>query len=185
MPSEIFSLCWFPRLAIQRVSVVLDLDQMLDQANQGHDGSLANLVRLNWMVSHMRDNGMLKPIWCCGDDHTVIVGDTRIMAARLLGIDEVRAFVYLRPAQGHVCGSQAEILSLAGFGTDSRLHYRGTTDILTMPPAWVEIEHESTAGHGHDAAALLDAMRQHLQHNPGAITKSWVVTPHQWPGLFW
>lgn len=185
MIAEKFTLCWLPRLPVCSIKVLLDLDGLLDLANQGHDPSLANLVRLNWMVSHMRQHGMIKPIWCRGDQFETIVGDTRLMAAKLLGISEVPAFVYLAEAQGRVCRSQAEILALAGLGADARLHHQGTPDILTMPPSWVEIEHGSTAGHGHDWPALLTAMRQYLQSNPGPITTDWVLATRSWPGIFW
>lgn len=185
MNTEKFTLCWLPRLPVCSIKVLLDLDGLLDLANQGNDPSLANLVRLNWMVSHMRQHGMIKPIWCRGNEFETIVGDTRLMAAKLLGISEVPAFVYLTEAQGRVCRSQAEILALVGLGADARLYYQGTPDILTMPPSWVEIEHESTAGHGHDSAASLAAMRKNLESEAGPFTKDWVLVPRSWPGIFW
>ena len=179
-----YLLCWIPELALSRITPTAGLEQTLRQANEGCEYSLAKLVRVNWMIQHAKTHGIIKPIWCRDDHFQTIVGDTRVMAAGLAGLETIPALVYLKQPQGVICDSQAKILLLSGFDHRAQIHSMGSTDLLHEPPLWAEISHPTTSGHGHDQQRRLAAIQAHRARNTQPLDLEWLITPHDWGDIF-
>jgi hypothetical protein len=179
-----YLLCWLPHTDIHKLKPVSTVDDMLERANLGDPDSLANMVRFNWMVQDLRRNPMLKPIFC-EDDYRVIVGDTRVAAAKLVGITHVPVMAYLTEPQGTICRSINDIKILSGFQTDAYVSWTPwTIDPVTAVPDWIDIGDQRTARHGHDESRRLAAMQDHLKKNPRPLTREWLLEPKDWGDIF-
>lgn len=179
-----YHLCWLGPVAVDRLRVQCDIDRLLKLANQNDSDALANLVRLNWMVQDLKLHPMIKPIFARDQDLQVIVGDTRIMAARLIGLHSVPVMAWLDTPQGTVCGGLDDVKHLAGFGPECEILWRPHVDLMVEPPEWIDIGDHRTRHHGHDQAGRLQAMRDHLSRDPGPIDLTWVMRPRDWGDLF-
>lgn len=179
-----YLLCWLPETDINQLTPISMVDDMLYQANRGNLDCLANLVRLNWMIQDLRNRPMLKPIFCRDENFQVIVGDTRIAAARLAGVQQVPVMAYLRKARGKVCTSIQEIKYLSGFGPEAILQWTPAIDPIMTPPDWIDIGDHRTAGHGHDEGRRLEAMQNLLKKNPQPLTLEWLLEPRDWGDIF-
>lgn len=180
-----YLLCWLSHTDINLLRPALDVDGLLDLANRGDPDALANMVRLNWMVSDVRHTGIIKPVFV--RDHTmdVIVGDTRIMAARLAGLQRVPVMAYLEQAQGMTCSSIHDILTLTGFGSDAVIHWTpADIDILSEPPAWIDIGDSRTQHHGHDQQRRLAVMQDYVKKNPQPLGRDWLLESRDWGDIF-
>jgi hypothetical protein len=180
-----YLLCWLPDTDINLLRPALDADGLLDLANRGDPDALANMVRLNWMISDVRRSGIIKPIFVRDDTFDVIVGDTRIMAARMAGINQVPVMAYLQQPQGTVCQTHDDILRLSGFGTDAKIHWTPCeTDILRDPPDWIDIGDHRTRHHGHDECLRLAAIEEYLRKTPQWLDRDWLLEPKDWGDIF-
>lgn len=178
-----YLLNWIPCCDIHLLRPVLDLGQAISLANQGDPDQLANMVRLNWMVQDLKINPMIKPIFC-RDNFDVIVGDTRIMAAKLVGLDHVPVMCYSQLEIGQLCSSIDDIKHYAGFGPGAVISYVPDVDILCTPPEWIDIGDARTKHHGHDQSQRLQAINQHLRLHPAVIDKAWILEPKVWGDIF-
>jgi hypothetical protein len=180
-----YLLCWLPDTDINLLRPALDADGLLDLANQGDPDALANMVRLNWMISDVRRSGIIKPIFVRDDTFDVIVGDTRIMAAQLAGIRQVPVMAYLDKPRGTLCESLDHLKTLAGFGKDALLQWSPEEiDPLREPPTWIDIGDLRTSAHGHDHDLRLQAMLDYLENHKGNLDIDWLLQPRRWPGIF-
>jgi hypothetical protein len=179
-----YLLCWINAKDPNQITTTTSLQQTLSQANQGCEYSLSKIVRLNWMIQHIKIHGVVKPVWCRDSNFQTIVGDTRILAARLAGVPCVPVLAYLKQPQGTPITDIKNILRVAGLEKGGELLYKGSKDILTDPPSWVEISHPSTAGHGHDQMARLRAMKDLLLKEPNTIDLEWLLQPRDWGDIF-
>jgi hypothetical protein len=179
-----YLLCWLADWDINQLTPVSTVQDLLVRANDGDPDALANTVRLNWMIQHLRANPMLKPIFCRDDEFHVIVGDTRIMAARLAGLAQVPVMAYLHQALGPVCRTLDDVKVLSGFGADAVLQWSPNVDPLTEPPDWIDIGDYRTAGHGHNEGLRLTAIQNLLKKNPQLLTLEWLLEPRDWGDIF-
>ena len=178
-----YLLCWIAAKHLDQITTTTTLEQTLAQANQGCEYSLAKIVRLNWMIQHVKIHGVIKPIWCRDENFQTIVGDTRVIAARLAGLINVPVFAYLQQPQGQVVSNQQEILTLSGL-QGGEILYRDSSNLLIDPPVWIEISHPSTRGHGHDQQMRLQAVKDLMIKQPAVIDKNWIMTPRDWGTIF-
>lgn len=179
-----YLLCWLSDTDINLLTPVSTVQDLLYRANQGDPDALANSVRLNWMIQDLRANPMLKPVFCRDDDLRVIVGDTRIMAARLAGLSRVPVMAYLYHPRGQICHTLEDIKYRAGFDSKSILQWSPDIDPLTEPPDWIDIGDDRTAGHGHDESRRLMAIQDFLKKNPQPLTLEWLLEPRDWGDIF-
>lgn len=180
-----YLLCWLGETDINELTPVADLDQTLRLARDGDPESLANLVRLNWMVQDLKINAMIKPLFCRDQSLQVIVGDTRIMAARLAGLTHVPVMAYLQTPRGSVCHSLDDIKRYSGFQIDARISWTPTQiDPLCQPPGWIDIGDQRTRHHGHDQTARLRAIQIMQEKNPQTLDINWIQQPKDWGDIF-
>lgn len=180
-----YLLCWLGATDINLLNPVCDINQIIKLANQGDSTCLANLVRLNWMVQDLKFNPMIKPVFCRDDTLDVIVGDTRIMAAKLAGLSKVPVMAYLQTPQGTVCHDIDDLKTLSGFAQDAEIVWAPpNTDILHDPPAWIDIGDYRTRHHGHDEVSRLQAMTNHIKNDPRPLTVEWIMEPRDWGDIF-
>ena len=179
-----YLLCWLPETNINVLNPVSTLEDMLERANTGDPDALANMVRLNWMVQDLRRNPMIKPIFC-DHEYRVIVGDTRIAAAKLVGITHVPVMAYLTESRGQICKTINDIKILSGFSTDAHVSWiPWTIDPTTAVPDWIDIGDQRTAHHGHNESRRLEAMQDYLKKNPQPLTPEWLLEPRDWGDIF-
>lgn len=174
-----YLLYWIPDCDINLLRPVLDLDRAIDLANQGDPAQLANMVRLNWMIHDLKRGPMIKPIFC-RDEFDVIVGDTRIMAAQLAGVDRVPVMCYSTYPTGQLCRDRDDLRRCAGFLPSAVISFSPDVDIMTEPPEWIDIGDHRTQHHGHDESRRLTAARPFR----GSITREWLLQHHDWGDLF-
>jgi hypothetical protein len=178
-----YLLWWIPNCDTSRLKPVLTLDKAVALANQGDPEQLANMVRLNWMIQDLRQNGMIKPIFC-RDDFRVIVGDTRIMAAKLAGLTQVPVMCYNPIPLGQLCQTLDQLKQMAGFGSEAQVLFRPTVDIMTEPPDWIDIGDHRTRHHGHDQMRRLKAMQDYLEQNHCVFDRHWLMEERPWNDIF-
>lgn len=149
---------------------------MIEQANRSEGDAPANMVRLNWMVQDLRVNPMRKPIFVDSNWQT-IVGDTRIMAADILGWRHLPVMAQLREPQEQV----VQDLSVCGLADCEIMTNPPGRDIFREPVEWVEIVDPGSVHHMHDEAARAEKMRRYLEANPGTVfTREWLAQPVDW-----
>jgi len=175
------NLYYLPNYPVDYLHSVRDLDQMVQEANAGDPDALANSVRLNWMVENLRTNSLRKPVFV-NDKYQVIVGDTRLMAIKLLGINQVNVLAQLQEPQGTVINTLDQLKNICGFGTDAELMWRPEDrDILRQPVEWFEIADASTGNHMHDEQQRLTMIKNYLQAHPGfEFTTEWYQQAIDW-----
>lgn len=175
------NLCYLPNYPVDYLHPIRDLDQMILEANAGIPDALANSVRLNWMVENLRTQPMRKPIFV-DDQFRVIVGDTRLMAVKLLGIHQVNVLAQLREPQEHTISTLEQLKHICGYGADAELMWHpGDRDILRQPVEWFEIADASTGTHMHDEQQRLTMITNYLQAYPGfEFTTQWYQLPIDW-----
>lgn len=149
---------------------------MIEQARRGEGDAPANMVRLNWMVQDLRTNPMRKPIFLDRDWRT-IVGDTRVMAADVLGWHHLPAMIQSDTPRGQV----VQDLSVCGLDGCEILTNPAGRDIFSEPVEWLEIVDPGSEHHMHDEAARADKMHRYLAANPGTVfTREWLARPVDW-----
>lgn len=161
MSSRIF-LCWFPNAARSQIRAVRTLDQMLEQANAREGDACANLVRLNWMVHHIKNNGLAKPVVVDANWQT-IVGDTRLMALDLLGWKHLPVLAQLPDPQGHVITNLYELNQCCKI---NGIVVNGDKDFFHESVDWVEFDVDSSHDHMHDEVERQCTIDFYLQHQP-------------------
>lgn len=180
-----YLLCWLGDTNINELRPIADINQTLELAQQGDPDCLANLVRLNWMVQDLKINRIIKPIFCQDQELTVIVGDTRIMAAKLVGITQVPVMAYLKTPRGTVCRSLNDVRQSSGFDHTAEVSWSpAQIDPITQPPRWIDIGDYRTRHHGHDQQARLDAVLAWQKKNPQALDINWILEPKDWGDIF-
>lgn len=175
------NLCYLPNYPVDYLHPIRDLDQMILEANSGMPDALANSVRLNWMVKNLRTQPMRKPIFV-DDQFRVVVGDTRLMAVKLLGIKTVNVLAQLREPQGTVITTLDQLKNICGFNLDAELMWHpGDRNILCQSVEWFEIADASTGDHMHDEQQRLVMINDYLQAHPGfEFTPQWYQLPIDW-----
>ena len=149
---------------------------MIEQANRGEGDAPANMVRLNWMVQDLRTNSMRKPIFLDRDWRT-IVGDTRVMAADILGWHHLPAMIQYDTPLGHV----VQDLSVCGLDGCEILTNPPGRDIFSEPVEWVEIVDPASEHHMHDEQERAAKMDRYLAANPDVVfTREWLARPVDW-----
>jgi len=152
------------------------VDQMIEQANRNEGDAPANIVRLNWMVQDLRTNPMRKPIFL--DTHwQTIVGDTRIMAADILGWHHLPVMIQSTIPLGQVVHD----LSVCGLQDCEILTNPPGRNIFSEPVEWLEIVDPGSSHHMHDESARAEKMRHYLEANPNTVfTREWLAQPIDW-----
>lgn len=183
MNSRIY-LCWFPEFPLNLIRPVLALDQLLDQANRGDPVAQRRMVYLNWIVQDLDVHGMRKPI-VVDHDFATIVGDSRIMALKILSRHHelpIPVLAQLRAPQGHVIHDLGEIPDLVGLGDHGRVSWRPEQrDPLTEPVDWFDVGDRSTADHSGQQDLCERAAQHYLNSNPDIVfTPEWCATPVCW-----
>jgi hypothetical protein len=178
------NLSWNAEFPVAQLRPVRTLEQMIQEANDGLPDAMANSMRLNWMVQDFKRNGMTKPIFvdsqCC-----VIVGDTRLMAAKLLGWNHVPVLMQslaARPIQIH---SREQLLEVCGLSSQSELLWSPQErDLFSEPVDWFEIDDPSTVGHWHDEPLRLKLIQHYVDSHPGfRFAADWYHCEIDWSAL--
>jgi hypothetical protein len=176
-------LLYNPGVLVTTIKPLCSLDQMLDEANQNlNSNTMANMVRLNWMVTNLKDEPVQKPLLI---DHTgtVQTGDTRLAA---IGLNEHIMHV---PC---VMTAPVDQMNLDWIYVEDKNHLGellniDSTDILTHDDwnyssiDWIEFAYPHTAHHMHDEQERLHMIKKYLEQNPDTVfTRDWLQTPVNW-----
>jgi hypothetical protein len=85
--------CWYPDFQIQKIKTGLDLDTIIQGCNLRDQYLLARAVKLNWLVSNLQTQPLIKPV-LLNNNFSTIQGDTRVLALMLLETKTVPAVVF-------------------------------------------------------------------------------------------
>ena len=176
------NLYYLPNYPVDYLHPIRDLAQMIQEANSGDSDALANSVRLNWMVQNLRTNSLRKPI-LVDCNFNVVVGDTRLMAVKLLDIPKVNVLAQLPEPQDYTIVTTLDHLkSICGFDTTAELMWRPEDrDILHQPVDWFEIADTDTSDHMHNEQQRLTMIKNYLQAHPGfEFTTKWYQQAINW-----
>ena len=169
-------LCWFPRFPREWIRPLRTVDEMIQQAQRGEGDAPANMVRLNWMIQDLRINPMRKPVFL-DDQWQTIVGDTRVMAADILGLRDLPVMIQSKVPRGKV----VQDLSVCGLAGCEILTNPAGRDIFSEPVEWLEIVDPGSEHHMHDEAARAARMERYLAANPGTVfSREWLEQPVDW-----
>lgn len=175
-------LCWIPQAARSWIHPVRTLDLMIEQANAAEGDSRANSVRLNWMVDDLRHNPLHKPI-LVDAGWRVVVGDTRIMAADLLGWTTVPVLAQLHEPVGHVIADQNALIRWLGLSKSAQIQHRPMdVDLYSEPVTWFDIDIGNTKHHMHAEDQRQRQIDRYLaeQHPGFQFTQEWYRQPINW-----
>jgi len=169
-------LCWIPKCPREWIRPLRTVDEMIEQARRGEGDAPANMVRLNWMVQDLQTNPMRKPIFL-NDDWQTIVGDTRIMAADILGWRDLPVMLQSDIPRGEV----VQDLSVCGLEGCEVITNPPGRDIFREPVEWLEIVDPASEHHMHDEQERAAKMHRYLAANTGTVfTREWLSVPIDW-----
>jgi hypothetical protein len=179
-----YFLCWFDRVSTTDIRRGLHVDECIDLANSGDIWSQMNMMRINWMVRDLGRYPMYKPIVV---DHNwfTIVGDTRLMACDLLGIDHVQVLAQLKTPQGRVLEDIHELFDILDMQQDRNLTWTPTgSDPHLTYMTWFDISDEVAAEHIITDESAESMIRQYLALHPQGrgfqFTREWCREPIDW-----
>ena len=168
----------FPITALQPV---LSLQKCLDGANAGNRSYRTNLVRLNWMVDHVKYNGIQKPFLVDGA-FRIITGDTRKMALDL-NSQITRAPVLMSSTVAPKLG-WIDIKDKVELGKVLKID---PEDIITNHSwnekqlDWIEFAYSHTINHMHDESQRERMISNYLDKYPDTIfDQDWVCSRIDW-----
>ena len=169
-------LCWIPECPREWIHPLRTVDQMIDEANRDEGDARINMVRLNWMIQDLRVNPLRKPVFLDTNWRT-IVGDTRVMAADILGWHHLPAMIQSEAPVGQV----VKDLSVCGLAGCEILTYPPGRDIFSETAKWIEVVDPGSVHHMHDEKQRATKMGRYLDDNPGTkFTREWLATPVDW-----
>jgi hypothetical protein len=136
------------------------------------------------MVRNLQRYPMYKPIVVDHDWFTV-VGDTRLMACDLLGIDHVQVLAQLKTPQGRVLDDIHELFDILGMSQDKNITWIPTdSDPHETYMTWFDVSDEVAAEHVITDESAESMIRQYLaQHSQGRgfqFTRDWCREEIDW-----
>jgi hypothetical protein len=179
-----YYLCWFDNLHTSRIRPQLNIDECIELANSRDLWSQMNMMRINWMVRDLQRYPMFKPIVVDHEWYT-IVGDTRLMACDLLGIDTVRVLAQLKTPQGRVLTDIHEVGDIMGLGEGRNITW---TPSLSDPHdtymTWFDASDWITGNHLVTDESAESMIRQYLISHPLGhgfqFTRAWCREEIDW-----
>jgi formyltetrahydrofolate hydrolase len=169
-----------PRVPIQQLKPVLDLNSCIDQANNRDPYSLSNMMFLNWMIDNLRHTPIQKPL-LLDKNYRVITGDTRLMA--LSFYPEVQHVPVLMnsshaPANWLLIKDQTALAALLNLAVE---------DIITnwdwhdKQLDWIEFAYQHTSNHPHDQDQRQKRILRYLEQYPDTVfSYEWLSVPVDW-----
>jgi hypothetical protein len=141
-----------------------------------------NMMRINWMTRDLRRYPMYKPIVVDSEWFTV-VGDTRLMACDILGIDHVPVLAQLTAPQGQVLEDIRELFDILGMThARSMVWTPQDSDPHITPMTWFDISDDVTAEHLITDDAAEDMIQQYLsqQGRDFQFSRDWCCEAIHW-----
>ena len=140
------------------------------------------MMRINWMTRDLRRYPMYKPIVVDSEWFTV-VGDTRLMACDILGIDHVPVLAQLTAPQGQVLEDIRELFDILGMANTRNIVWTPDgSDPHITPMTWFDISDDVTAEHLITDDAAEDMIQQYLsqQGRDFQFSRDWCCEAIHW-----
>ena len=179
-----YYLCWFPSVDTKKIRRGLHLDECIELANSGDIWSQMNMMRINWMVRDLRRYPMYKPI-VVDHDWFTIVGDTRLMACDLLGINRVQVLAQLTSPQGQVLEHITELFDILDMGKGKSIIWTPEgSDPHKTYMTWFDISDDVASEHVITDESAEAMIRQYLGLHPQGrnfqFTRDWCREEIDW-----
>ena len=170
----------------------ISLDKNLDQLTNSDRNLLAKAVRLNWLIEHLKNNTILKPLLLNLKYFSlnVVVGDTRLLAAMfnnhirsanaLLTIKSQYRDQFLDWTEIEDLDHLSEILKINPdqilFTDNKKVNWKNTE------LDWIEFSLSSTVNHMHNETERFNIMLNYINCRPEnfQFTIDWFTTPIDW-----
>lgn len=182
-----FYLCWLPSVDTDKIRRGLHIDECIDLANSGDLWSQMNMMRINWMVRDLRKYPMYKPIVVDSDWFTV-VGDTRLMACDLLGINKVMVLAQLKTPEGQVLDDINQLFDILDMDKSKNIAWTPEhSDPTYTAMTWFDISDSVAAEHviTDDSAEVM--IQQYLSQHPLGqefrFSRDWCFETIDWLSL--
>jgi hypothetical protein len=134
------------------------------------------------MVQNLRRESMRKPIVVDNSWHT-IVGDTRLMACRILKIDHAPVLAQLSQAQHHVIDNISDLQKSLGFDQSSVIQWQPRdADLFRENITWFDIGDKTTTHHWLDEQEALRVIKRYLSQRDQnfRFDHAWFETGIDW-----
>lgn len=179
-------LCWFPQYdAINTLVPELDLNRLIDLANDGDKMCQARLMKINWITQHLRNHAVRKPI-VIDSDNRVIVGDNRLTALALIQQQRhVPVLAQCLSPRGTVVDRLDVLPHLTGLDHDPQISWKpSTADPIREQIVWFDIGDRSTTQITLDYLQCTTAIDLYLQKHPNTkFDTDWCKQPIAWSEL--
>jgi len=176
-----YKLFYNPAVRVEMLVPCQSLEQCLMHANLGDISCRIKLVRLNWMVKHVAEHGIQKPILV--DSHfNILTGDTRKMALDLNpSITHVPVVMTgkVSPDDWITVRDKKHLADLLKTCTkDIIVNYN---DWYSKPLDWLEIAYPHTEDHMHVVSDRERMINNYLARHPDTIfDQDWLSETIDW-----
>lgn len=202
MKERNYALLYHPNLSISKVTPVLTLAGLLDfvntlvasktpdEYNDGEKNNVARLVRLNWMVDHIRYHPIMKPLVLCYRDSKLetITGDTRLQAIEVENryshtnailsvptdhLDEFPDWIYVQ--------DQQHLADLLKMDVNDLIFFKHFKNWYDEELEWIEFALPESEDHMHVEQERLDMFCHYLEQYPDTVfTREWLQQTIDW-----
>lgn len=176
--------CWVKRFDINQVRPMMTLDQLIEKSNQRDKQYLSKAAKLNWLVDNLRTHPLRKPLILNGN-YSTIMGDSRVIAFKLLGITHAPAVVFKFKFKETdvIIKDEIEFKHLAGFDDSASIRYEpaGADPFAGDKFEALHINDADSAHHLENWSLRDILITNYLKKHPDIVfDENWFLHPIDW-----